>query len=182
MKISPVLRNGIALNAARQFSGMLVRLLPRVLFGTGLLLLLAGTASAAIGVDQTVSKDQGTASATVATAAFSTTSANELLLAFVSTDSPGTEARTQPSAVFSATGLTWALVRRTNTAALGPRRSGARSATSALTNVTVTATLSRCIPSSMTVQMSFTGVSTTGTNWSGAIGATGTGNSAKGTH
>jgi hypothetical protein len=48
-------------------------------------------------------------------------------------------------------------------------------ATSALTNVSVTATLSQSFTSSMTV-MSFAGVNITGTNGSGAIGAIGTGN------
>ena len=47
------------------------------------------------------------------------------------------------------------------------------------TNVTVTATLSSSQPASMTV-VTFKGVDTTGTNGSGAVGATGTGNAATG--
>ena len=43
----------------------------------------------------------------------------------------------------------------------------------------MTATLSQTVFASMTV-MTFSGVDTSGTNGSGAIGATGTGNSAKG--
>src|ERR1700730_14330884 len=54
--------------------------------GLVLLILFAEIASAAIAIDRTVSKDQGTASTTVATAPFSTTSGNELLLAFVASD------------------------------------------------------------------------------------------------
>src|SRR6185436_7427550 len=46
-------------------------------------------------------------------------------------------------------------------------------APTALTNQTVTATFSASVTSSMTV-MSFSGVDTSGTNGSGAIGATGT--------
>ena len=49
-----------------------------------------------------------------------------------------------------------------------------------LTNATVTATFSQAARSSITV-MSFTGVDTSGTNGSGAIGATGTGNAAAAT-
>jgi hypothetical protein len=48
-------------------------------------------------------------------------------------------------------------------------------ATTTLSAVTVTATLSQSVAASMTV-MSFTGVNTTGTGGSGAIGAVGTGN------
>jgi hypothetical protein len=48
-------------------------------------------------------------------------------------------------------------------------------ATSTLTNVTVTATLSQSIASSITV-MSFKGVDTSGTSGSGAVGAIGSGN------
>jgi hypothetical protein len=129
--------------------------------------------SAPITVDVTTSKDQGTASNTVATSTFSTKSANELLLAFISTDGPSSGTNTTVSSVAGA-GLTWVLVKRTNTQS-GTSEIWRTFATSALTNVSVTATLSQSFNSSMTV-MSFTGVDISGTNGSGAIGATGTGN------
>jgi hypothetical protein len=129
--------------------------------------------SAPITIDVTTSKDQGTASNTVATSTFSTRSANELLLAFISTDGPSSGTNTTVSSVEGA-GLTWVLVKRTNTQS-GTSEIWRTLATSALTNVSVTATLSQSFSSSMTV-MSFTGVNITGTSGSGAIGATGTGN------
>jgi len=52
-------------------------------------------------------------------------------------------------------------------------------ATSPLSNVRVSATLSQSVTSSITV-MSFKGVDTTGTNGSGAIGAIGSGNASVG--
>ena len=168
MKISPVIWNRIVSMAARQAW--------RLLFGIGLLALCAGTAAAAIAVDKTVSKDQGTSSKTVATAAFSTASANELLLAFISTDGASSGNTTVSS--IAGGGLAWVLVRRTNTQ-LGTSEIWRAFAPAVLTSVTVTATLSVSTASSMTV-MTFTGTDTTGTGGSGAIGATGTGNSAKG--
>src|ERR1700722_6061834 len=78
------------------------------LFGLALLVMFAGTALAAIGIDQVVPKDQGTSSTTVTTAAFSTTSANELLLAFVSADAPSTGTNTTVTGVTGG-GLAWAL-------------------------------------------------------------------------
>ena len=140
-------------------------------------MLFAGSASAAIGIDQTVSRDQGTTSTTVVTATFSTASGNELLLAFVCTDAPPSGTNTSVTSIAGA-GLTWVLVRRTNTQ-LGTAEIWRAFAPSPLTNVTVTATLSQSTASSMTV-ISFTGVDTTGANGSGAIGATGTGNSSSG--
>src|SRR4026209_883912 len=69
------------------------------------------SARAAISIDVTVSRDQGTASTTPTTARFSTSAANELLLAFVSTDyQSGTN--TTVTGVTGG-GLTWVLVRRT---------------------------------------------------------------------
>ena len=109
----------------------------------------------------------------MATAAFSTTSANELLLAFVSADAPSSGANTTVTGVTGG-GLSWALVQRTNTQR-GTAEICSAFAPSLLANVTVTATLSRSTISSMTV-MTFTGVDTTG----GAIGAKGTGNSGQG--
>lgn len=153
----------------------------RFSYGTALicvmvLLLLAVPAWGAIAIDAKVSADQASARTTVSTPIFSTTSANELLLAFVSADrvsSPNTTVT-----AISGAGLTWVLVRRTNTQ-LGTAEIWRAFAPSALSGATVTATLSQSVLSSITV-MSFTGVDATGTNGSGAIGATGTGNATQG--
>ncbi len=137
---------------------------------------LSTPAYAAIGIDANVSTNQGSAKTTVSTPAFSTTSSNELLLAFVATDYlSGTN--TQVSGVAGG-GLTWALVVRTN-AQSGSSEIWRAFAPSALSQVTVTATLSQSVLSSLTV-MSFTGVNTSGTNGSGAIGATQSANASKG--
>lgn len=128
--------------------------------------------SAQIAIDANISADQATAKSTVGTAAFSTSSGNELLLAFISADHlSGTN--TTVTKVTGA-GLSWALVERTNVQS-GTAEIWRTFASSALTNVTVTATLSHSVASSLTV-MSFIGVDTSGSSGSGAIGATGTGN------
>src|SRR5262249_33604387 len=75
-------------------------------------------------------------------------------------------------------GLTWVRVVRTNVQR-GTAEIWRAFATSPLAGVSVTATLSQSVASSMTV-MSFTGVDTSGTNGSGAIGATASGNAASG--
>jgi hypothetical protein len=125
-------------------------------------------ASSGLAMDAKVSKDTTTAATTIASAAFSTTAGNELLLAFVSADyASGTNTTVKSIAT---TGLTWTLVVRTNTQD-GTAEVWRAFATSALNNVTVTATLSQKVLASMTV-VSFTGVDTTGTNGSGAIGNT----------
>jgi hypothetical protein len=135
------------------------------------------TASTGISIDATTWVDRGTNSTTITSPSFSTTSGNELLLAFVATDwISGTN--TVVSSVTGA-GLTWALVVRTNTQS-GTSEIWRTFAPSSLTNVTVRATLSRSVAASMTV-MSFKGVPTTGgTNGSQAIGAIGRGNARPG--
>ena len=154
----------------------------RLLFAlTALSLLATGVALstpayAAIGIDANVSTNQGSAKTTVSTPAFSTTSTNELLLALVATDYlSGTN--TQVSSVAGG-GLTWALVVRMN-AQSGSSEIWRAFAPSTLSQVTVTATLSQSVLSSLTV-MSFTGVNPSGTNGSGAIGATQSANASKG--
>ncbi len=118
--------------------------------------------------DVNVSKDGTSASSSIASPAFSTASGNELLLAFISTDFlSGTN--TSVTAV-SGGGLTWTLAVRTN-AQKGDAEIWRAFATAPISNVTVSATLSQSVVSSITV-MSFTGVDTTGTGGSGAIGAT----------
>ena len=123
-----------------------------------------------LSIDANVSTARSTKATTIA-AAVSTTAPNELLLALIATDNiSGTTTITN----VTTTGLTWQLVRRTNTQR-GTSEIWRTFASAALTNVTVTATLSQSLAASMTV-MSFKGVDTTGTSGSGAIGATGSGN------
>jgi hypothetical protein len=129
-----------------------------------------------VAIDQIVFSDGTATSTTRATAAFSTSSANELLLAFVSSGR-GTATATVVNGITGG-GLTWVLVQRTNTQ-LGTAEIWRAFASAALTNATVTATFSQSVLSSMTV-VSFTGVDTTGTNGSAAIGATATANAAAG--
>ncbi|OLD56744.1 MAG: hypothetical protein AUI64_01705, partial [Acidobacteria bacterium 13_1_40CM_2_64_6] len=121
-------------------------------------------------IDAVASGDQGGASSTVTTSAFSTTAGNELLLAFISGDGVTT---TTVNGV-SGAGLTWQLVRRTNVQ-LGTAEIWRAFASSTLTNVSVTATMSAPVAASITV-VSFGGVDTSGTNGSGAIGATASAN------
>jgi hypothetical protein len=137
----------------------------------------ASSGGTGLAIDVKVSKDGSSASTTVATPAFSTKSTNELLLAFVATDYlSGTN--TTVSGVVGG-GLTWKLVQRTN-AQSGTAEIWTAFASTALSNVTVTATVSQSVVSSITV-MSFTGVDTTsGASLPNAIGATGTGNAATG--
>jgi hypothetical protein len=128
--------------------------------------------SSGLAIDAKVSKDATTAATTIASAAFSTTSSNELLLAFISADYLSGTNTTVKS--IASTGLTWTLVVRTNTQS-GAAEIWRAFAGSKLTNVTVTATLSQKVQASMTV-MSFIGIDTTGTNGAGAIGNTASAN------
>jgi hypothetical protein len=139
------------------------------------------TASAATGItiDATAFGDRTTKATTVATSpAFSTTSANELLLAMVGADVSTSSGTNNSVTSVTGAGLTWVLVRRTNTQR-GTAEIWRAFATAPLTNVTVTANLAISAVSSVTV-MSFRGVNTSGTSGSGAIGNTGTGNGTTG--
>jgi hypothetical protein len=124
-------------------------------------------AASSIAIDATASGDQNSASKTVTSQTFSTAAANELLLAFVSTDDTGSG--TVVNSIAGA-GLTWTLVVRSNGQS-GTSEIWRAFAPTTLTNVSATATLSASVASSITV-MSFTGIDTTGTGGSGAIGAT----------
>src|ERR1700730_9108731 len=139
-------------------------------------LFAANVAWGAVGIDATVFKDQNTPSTTVTTPAFSISSGNQLLLAFVSADNVSAPNTTVTA--MSGGGLTWVFVRRTNvqlgTAEIWRAFSGAP-----LSAISVRATLSQAVDSSITV-MSFTGVDTMGSSGSGAIGATSSGNAASG--
>src|SRR5262245_55941381 len=129
---------------------------------------MCSAAGAAITVDATTSVDRSPASTTVTSQAFPTHAAPTLLLAFVSADYLS-GANTTVTAL-SGGGLTWSLVVRSN-AQSGTAEIWRAFATSPLTNATVTATLSQSVVSSLTV-VAFDGVDTSGTNGSGAIGAT----------
>jgi hypothetical protein len=133
-------------------------------------------APAQVTIDAVVPADQGTKKTSVSTGTFSTSAPNELLLAFISADN--TSSTNVAVNSVSGAGLTWARVIRTNVQR-GTAEIWRAFTPSALANVTVTAALSQNVVSSMTV-MSFSGVDTTGTNGSGAIGATGTGNAPSG--
>ena len=128
-----------------------------------------------IAIDVNTSTD-GTQATTVKSAAFTITKPNELLLAFVATDQASAPAMT----VTGVTGgsLTWALVVRTNTQK-GTSEIWRAFSSTTLSNVTVTATLSQSVVSSITV-MTFSGVNTSGTNGSGAIGAVKSGSGSSG--
>jgi hypothetical protein len=123
--------------------------------------------STTLSIGVNISTDKGTASTTVSTPQFSTASGNQLLLAFVATDYVSAANTTVTS--ISGAGLTWALVVRANGQS-GTSEIWRAFAPTLLSNVTVTATLSQSVSSSLTL-MSFTGVDTSGTNGSGAIGA-----------
>jgi hypothetical protein len=126
-----------------------------------------------LSIDTQVSSDKSTASTTNSTPAFSTTSPNELLLAFVSSDS-----KTNPNTTItsiSGGGIAFQLVQRTNVQ-LGTAEIWRAFATTQLANVSFTVTLSQSVASSVTV-LSLIGADPSGTNGSGAIGALGTGNS-----
>jgi hypothetical protein len=132
-------------------------------------------AGTGLAIDAKVFKD-GTKATTIASPAFSTTAANELVLAFVTTDYL-TGANTTVTGIAGG-GLTWTLVVRTN-AQSGGSEVWRAFATSPLANVTATATLSQSVVASITV-MSFTGVDATGVNGAGAIGATASANARTG--
>ena len=127
-------------------------------------------------IDAVKSVNRSGNATTLVSGAFSTTKANELLLAFISADYR-TGTNTTVTGVAGA-GLTWVLVQRTN-GQLGSSEIWRAFAPTTLASVSVTATLSQSVAGSMTV-VSFSNVDTTGTNGSGAIGATASANSAGG--
>lgn len=147
-----------------------------VLLAAIFLLLAVVPAMGAIGIDLTVSGDGIAASTTVSTPVFATSSTNELLLAFVSTDYLS-GANTTVSSI-SGGSLTWVLVQRSNTQS-GSSEIWRAFSSNPLSAASITATLSQKVVASITV-VAFTGTDTSGTNGSGAIGATGSGNSSRG--
>jgi hypothetical protein len=127
------------------------------------------SSTAGLAVDQVISSDRNAAGNTITSPTFSTGSANELLLALISTD--GTAAGITVTAVTSTDGmLKWSLVRRTNTQ-LGTAEIWRAFSPMPLSGTSVSATLSQGVAASITV-VTFTGVDTSTTDGSGAIGAT----------
>jgi hypothetical protein len=158
------------IKSERRIGFNIVGLLPSL----ALLSILFGSCRVAVGqvaIQTKVSTNQNSASTTVTSPVFSTSAANELLLAFISADDNGTPNTTVKSV--TGAGLTWVLVKRTNNEP-GDAEIWRAFAPAALSGVSVTANLSKSVPSSMTV-LSFTGVPSTGTNGSGAIGAVASG-------
>ena len=135
-----------------------------------------GIGAAQVAIQASISTNQNLPSSTIGSPVFSTSATNELLLALIATDDIGSP----NTAVQSVTGagLTWTLVERTNQEA-GTAEIWRAFAPAALKNVSVTATLSQSVVSSITV-LSFTGVFAAGTNGSGAIGAVASSYAAKG--
>jgi concanavalin A-like lectin/glucanase superfamily protein/galactose oxidase-like protein/Big-like domain-containing protein/Kelch motif protein len=138
--------------------------------------LMAWTAYAAITIDVTTSADRTAASTTIASPAFSTAAANELLLAFIATDAAN--GTTSTVTAVSGAGLTWSLVVRSN-AMNGTSEIWRAFALAPLTSAAVTATVSQATVSSITV-MSFAGVDTSTADGAGAIGATAKASAASG--
>jgi hypothetical protein len=140
------------------------------------------TAATAVAVDVTVYKDSSSSSSTITTPSFKTASANELLLAFITAPTPpiyGTPNSYVNSVTNSGQALTWTLVQRTNTQ-YGTAEIWRAFATTALSAVTVTATLNQNNPTASITVVAFTGTDATGTNGSGAIGAVASANSLAG--
>jgi len=135
----------------------------------------AQAAWAAIAIDAQAVKDQAQTSTTVTTTALSTSSGNQLLLAFIAADNTS-GANTTVTGI-SGGGLTWTLVRRTNVQR-GTAEIWRAFASNSLNAIGITAMLSQSVDSSMTV-MSFSGVDSTNAG-AGAIGATGSGNAGSG--
>ncbi len=130
----------------------------------------------AISIDVKASGDGTSASTTVTTPLFSTSSSNELLLAFVSTDYLSGSNTTVQSIAGGA--LTWVLVKRSNVQS-GSSEIWRAYAASPLSGVGITATLSQKVFASITV-MAFAGTDPSGTNGSGAVGATAITNASRG--
>ena len=126
------------------------------------------TSTAQLAIDKTASTDSTGVLTSVTSAAFTTTKTNELLVAMISAN--GLTSGTTVSSVTGG-GLTWTLVRRTNTQR-GTAEIWRAFSASIVTNATVRANFSMSTAASITV-VTFSGVDTTGTGGSGAIGGTG---------
>jgi len=128
----------------------------------------SGASSGTLAIDALVWGEQAIKTNTTVPVAFSTTSPNELILAFISADDdfgPGNRVTS-----ISGAGLTWELVVRANSSR-GMSEIWRAFAPTPLTNASVTAILAQNT-TSLTTIVSFTGVDTFGANGVGAIGAT----------
>ena len=139
-------------------------------------LALSQTSGSSLAIDRTVSGNYSSPTNSVKTQSFSTANADELLLAFVSTDSTSTNGNTVTS--MNGAGLTWQVVARAN-GVLGDAEIWRAFTPAILSNVTVTANLARSAAASITV-VAFTGADPSGSNGSGAVGATATFSAASG--
>jgi hypothetical protein len=121
---------------------------------------LTVSAAAGLAIDATTFVDSGAlAGATIATPTFTTNTGNELLLAFISASYIGAAPNINVTGV-SGGGLTWTLVRRTNSQQ-GASEIWQAFATAPLTSATVTATLSKSGASASFTVMTFAGVNVT---------------------
>jgi fibronectin type 3 domain-containing protein len=119
-----------------------------------------------LSIDKVVTKNQTTSATSITTASFTTFQANELLVAFVMADGPSTSGGQTVTGITGG-GLTWTLRQRANTQA-GTSEIWQAVASSALTNVSVKANLSKSSVSSLTVT-AFMGANT---SVNGAVKAT----------
>jgi len=127
-----------------------------------------------LAIDATSSADSGGLSvSTIAVPAFTTKAGNDLLLAFISASYIGAAPNVNVTGV-SGGGLTWTLVRRTNTQQ-GASEIWQAFATEPLTNVTVTANLSTSGAAASINVVAFAGVNVTN-----PVGAVGGGSAASG--
>jgi uncharacterized protein (TIGR03437 family) len=131
--------------------------------------------SAAPAVDRTVWTDRSQKGNSLTSPAFSTSQPNELLLAFIATDSTN---GTETIKSVSGAGLSWALVKRVNTQG-GTAEIWRAFAVGLISQGSVTAAISQKVAGSITV-VTFTGVDTTGSNGAAAIGAVGGGTAKSG--
>ena len=136
----------------------------------------AAATTTGLTADVTTSSDTSNSVNSLASKAFSTTAGNELLLAFISSDGPSSVPNSVTSV--SGAGLTWSLVARANSQA-GSAEVWRAFASSALANVTVTATFAHSAAASMTI-LGLLGADASGSGGSGAIGATATQSAASG--
>ena len=142
-------------SASGGFALRILRAARSIALKASIFLFAASPVFGAVTIDAVRSVDRSTSASNITATAFSTTSTNELLLAFVSAD-----AKSAGITVTGVTGagLNWQLVRRAN-AQLGTAEIWRAFATTALTNVTVTANLSQSVAASITV-VTFAGVDT----------------------
>ena len=150
----------------------LLGLIAIVLAGAGGLVRPATGSTASITVDASAQTHQSSAATTITLGSFSTTHANDLVLAFLASDGSGSPNTTSFSSVAGG-GLTWKLRQRTN-AQPGTAEIWEAVAASALTGATITATRSSGAYVGFMDIVAFSGADTT------VDGATGSSNATSG--